>query len=172
MHATHTSRSWYYASTAACKSVFLTVRLLALLFSEYAFAPLSCTIYAHVCKFIRLDIARWKSNFQKQRRISRSNRQYAGLNWQYGVLNWQYGGFTEEFQVLLGKYADTQPQRYLQTQPREKRKQGFLSGLPLPLPRSLPACRLFFRQCPHARFCVLSNYYSIFLLVLITQMRH
>jgi len=30
--------------------------------------------------------------------------------------------------VLLGKYADTQPQKYNATQPRDKRKKGFLSG--------------------------------------------
>jgi len=34
----------------------------------------------------------------------------------------------EEFRVLHGSYADTQPQRYNQTQPRDKRKKGFLSG--------------------------------------------
>jgi len=36
--------------------------------------------------------------------------------------------FTKEFRVLQGKYSDTQPQRYLETQPMEKRKRGFLSG--------------------------------------------
>jgi len=34
----------------------------------------------------------------------------------------------EEFRVLLGKYTDTQPQKYNATQPRDKRKKGFLSG--------------------------------------------
>lgn len=34
----------------------------------------------------------------------------------------------EEFRVLHGSYADTQPERYNQTQPRDKRKKGFLSG--------------------------------------------
>ena len=38
----------------------------------------------------------------------------------------------EEFQVLHGKYTDTQPQRYNETQPREKRKKGFLSGVSPP----------------------------------------
>ncbi len=36
--------------------------------------------------------------------------------------------FTKEFQVMTGKYSDSQPQRYSQTQPRDTRKKGFLSG--------------------------------------------
>ena len=125
--------------------------------------------YTHMCvnSFVKdnVEFPEATSHFQKQLTVWRFELTIRSFE----LTIWS---FTEEFQVLLGKYADTQPQRYLQTQPREKRKKGFLSGLPLPLPSSLPACLLFFRQCPHARLCVLSNYDIIFLLVLITHMRY
>ncbi len=47
----------------------------------------------------------------------------------------------EEFRVLHGKYSDTQPQRYLETQPMDKRKRGFLSGRCQAVMRVAGACR-------------------------------
>jgi hypothetical protein len=51
----------------------------------------------------------------------------------------------EEFLVLHGKYTDTQPQRYLETQPIDKRKKGFLSGLRRAAVRSASSC--WWRGC-------------------------
>jgi hypothetical protein len=51
----------------------------------------------------------------------------------------------EEFLVLHGKYSDTQPQRYLETQPIDKRKKGFLSGRRRAAVRSASSC--WWRGC-------------------------